>query len=174
MAQSHPTLPADHPSIGRPIDIPYEHRVNFDLTTFPSPDAFASLCERHNLTKTDTVVDVTCDGFRSKYYHWYNDDVLLTTCCHPLTGERMPASGRLEYRDPGYASFLMLKGTTDAVVDLYADIVETADHIKGGDVTEDRIAPNGTPIQCEERFPDQLQQFYDNEMQASAQASDDY
>ena len=174
MAQSHLSLPADHPSIGRPFDIPYEHSVELDLTTFPGSDTFADLCERHELTKTDTFVDVTCDGFWSKYYHWYNDDVLLTTCCHPLTGERMDLSGRLEFRDPGYASYVMLKGTTDAVIDLYADIVEFVDHIKGGDVTEDRITPDGTHVRCEDRFPDRLQRFYDAEMQALSQGTDDH
>lgn len=165
MAESYPTLPAELPSVGGSFDIPYEHSVEFDFTTFESADAFSTLCEQQQLTESTTNINETVDGFRRKYYQWYNDDVLMATCCNPLTGEMMPSSGQLEYRHPGYASRIMLQGTTDAVVALYEDIVTSATHIKGGEVTEDRIMPDGTHIRCDDRFADRLQQFVDPDLQ---------
>jgi len=168
MTQSHYSLPKEYFPTGCSVDVPVEHSVDCDLTTFPSSDAFAALCDRHRLTETDTTTSQACNSSDSEYYHWYNDNTLLTTCCHPVTG-RMYRSGSLEFRDPGYASHLMLNGTTDTVVPLYKDLVETATHIKGGDVVEHRLTADGTYTQCDDRFPDRLQQFIQNERQAFSQ-----
>lgn len=137
MVQSHCSLPVDHFPTGCSIEIPVEHSVECDLITFPSPEAFTNLCDRHQLTETDTTTSKTCDAPDWEYYHWYNDNALLTTCCHPVTG-RMYRFGSLQFRDPGYASHLLLNGTTETVVPFYEDLVETATHIKGGDVIEHR------------------------------------
>ena len=166
MSEPHPTIPEDCITTNREFDIPYEHYIEFDYTTFPDADTFAALRDRHKLTSTDTVVYNPDEGFPKKYFHWYNDDILLTTDCNPLTGEFMRISGEIEYRERGYASRITIRGKTDSAISLYTDIIEAVEHIKGGEVHESSITPDGERIQLEERFPDRLQQFYDNEMEA--------
>lgn len=163
MSETYLTPPSGSPAVGREYSIPYERAVEFDLTTFPDPETFTDLCSRHELTKTYTVDEVTRGGSHSRFWHWYNDQVLMITCANPITGDKMHPSGRFELREPGYASRVMLKGISDAVIDLYGDIVADAAHIKGGQVNEGRIGEDGTRFECEDRYPDQFQQFWDNE-----------
>lgn len=163
MSQTSLTLPAESPAVGREYSIPFEWNVEFDLTTFPDPETFTDLCNRHELIDSHTVDEITRDGFQSRYWHWYNDKVLMITSANPLTGKMMHSSGELVDKELGYASFINLMGTSDAVIDLYEDIVANAAHIKGGEVHEQRIAADGTRITCEDRYPEKLQQFWDNE-----------
>lgn len=163
MSQTYLTLPAQHPAVGREYSIPYERAVDLDLTTFPDPEAFTDLCDRHGLTETYTVDEVTRDGFHALYWHWYNDEVLMITCVNPVTGDKRHSSGQFVLVEPGYASHMMLKGLSEPVIALYEDIVASAAHIKGGEVYEAQITADGTRRECEERYPEQLQRFRDNE-----------
>lgn len=163
MSQTYPTLPSESPVVGREYSIPFERNVDFDLTTFPDPETFTGLCNRHELTETYTVDEVTRDGIHSRYWHWYNDKVLMITCVNPITGDKMLSSGEFILEEPGYASYIMLKGLSDAVIDLYEDIVANAVHIKGGEVHEARIVADDTRLNCEDRYPEKLQQFRDAE-----------
>lgn len=163
MSQTHRTLPAESPVVGRQYSIPCERNVDFDLTTFPDPETFTGLCTRHELTDTYTVDHIWHDDNHARYWHWYNDKVLMITCVNPITGERMYPSGEVVLEEPGYASYIMLKGVSNAVIDLYEDIVANAAHIKGGEVHEARIAADGARHDCDDRYPEKLQQFWDAE-----------
>ena len=50
MAKSYPTVPVGGISTSKEFDIPYEHCIEFDYTTFPDADPFAAICDRHELT----------------------------------------------------------------------------------------------------------------------------
>lgn len=167
MSQTYLTLPSESPSVGREYSIPYERNVDFDLTTFPDAETFADLCDRHELTDTYTLDEITRDGIHTRDWHWYNDKVLMITCVNPITGDKMHSSGEFVLEEPGYASYVMLKGSSDAVIDLYEDIVANAAHIKGGEVHEDCIGADGARLECEDRYPEKLQQFRDTEFGTS-------
>lgn len=163
MSQTHLTIPSESPVVSRQYSIPFERNVEFDLTTFPDSETFTDLCNRHELTETHTVDDITHENIQARYWHWYNDKVLMITCVNPVTGERTHPSGEVVFEDPGYASYIMLKGVSNAVINLYEDIVANAAHIKGGEVHEARIAADGARHDCEDRYPEKLQQFWDAE-----------
>lgn len=164
MSQSHITLPAKSPAVSREYTIPYERDVEIDFTRFPDRETFTDLCDRHELTETYTVENVTRVGIRERYWHWYNEEVLMITCANPVTGEKRHAAGQDARIEPGYASSIMLQGGSEAVINLYEDIVTSAAYIKGGEVYESRITADGTHQECKERYPEQLQQFRDDEL----------
>lgn len=115
------------------------------------------------MTETYTVNEVTRDGLYTRYWHWYNDEVLMITCANPVTGDKRHSSGQFVLVEPGYASHTMLKGLSESVIALHENIVASAAHIKGGGVYEAQITADGTHRGYKERYPEQLQRFWDNE-----------
>lgn len=168
MSQTHPTLPSDLNIVDREYPIPFERRVEFDLTQFSNGKMFNHLRLRHDLTNKTTVDGKMSLGSHYRLWHWYNDEVLMITTRNPITGERMYPNRELTSSEPGNASYITLMGASDPVVDLYRDIVSTAVYIKGGDVSENRVTTDGEYIRCKPRYSDRLQQLREQELNTTS------
>lgn len=130
-------------------DTPEDARAEagFDLTTFGSAEAFRLLLNALDLnTDTMTVdseqaspgaeyakVDKAPDDPDRDYgvFVWANADLALLTGNNPRTGEYSDPSMR--QNEKGYASYIGLSGTPEAVEEAYNLIEERATHIKGRD-----------------------------------------
>lgn len=100
-------------------------RASFDLTDFPSPEAFRTVLEQCGLSEDGPVPEQfeDWDG-----WVWSNDDVAVHTYANPLTGERAGMPDRTP--EPGYASYVHLIGESDAVDDVFRTVEKYASYIK--------------------------------------------
>lgn len=100
-------------------------------TAFADTDVFVALVQRHGLdyagTTNDHLPGPGATPFVWGKNHGTDEQVLLATGCHPVTGE-FHAGG---YREEGYASYLYLAGPAYAAEPLYQDVHETAEYMKG-------------------------------------------
>lgn len=106
-----------------------EAEAGFDLTRFESAEDFEALLERHDLADGFAKVNDPKSS-RDPCPTWSNENVLLIAKSNPITGVSAdPADPGI---DKGYASYIGIQGTEDAVDGLYKDIRETAEFIDGG------------------------------------------
>lgn len=98
----------------------------FDLTAFPNAEAWEKLCCEFNLQLKARFAD--------KPFVWDGDELTVTTCNNPITGEYYRAGQR--QLEVGYVSYIGLEGDTELVLSCVKRIRKLANYIKGESVGE--------------------------------------
>ena len=105
-----------------------DYKASFDLTDFGSAETFRALLDAYGFERVETD-----EGFE-----WCSDEmgVALHTYCDPISGEHA-RSGQFNKEDePGYASYIHLRGSYEGVHTIFDEIVSTAEYVKESSLGE--------------------------------------
>lgn len=112
----------------RTVDVTHpagDAEAGYDLTSFPSPESFQALLDNHHLSGPYGIPrhpdrrHPDTDAGALKGWVWADEYVLVYTAANPLTGVR---AGLERPPEPGYASYIGLKGERASVETLYRAI----------------------------------------------------
>ena len=84
------------------------------------------------LAETDSVIHKLANGGTTEYYQWYNDEGLLTTDQHPDPDALHDSDEQSHYQRSAFSAHLYLRGEKIPVIEVLADLVRLASHIRGG------------------------------------------
>lgn len=100
------------------------YKASFDLTDFPSPEAFQTVLDETGLSLEEGVDPFDLDDG----WNWTGDCVVVHTYANPLTGERAGMPDRAP--EPGYASYIHVQGDEERVREVYEAIRRYASYTK--------------------------------------------
>lgn len=109
-------------------DVEEVEKASFDLTDFGSDQVWNDLRGRHELEQNR--------DYSGRGWEWISvdGDLVVHTYNNPVTGEMADTPER--ENEPGYASYIHVKGSPEKVEAFYEDAREVASYVKGSDLGE--------------------------------------